>query len=214
MWDAATGKPLVEFGDDGVLGLAMAPNGKLLALATNGTLRLAEVPSGKDVTPLNLLAGTAQAVAFSPQGDHLAMVDDAAAVQVLEWATAQVQRKLQGPAQILAVAFTPDGRTIVTGHGHAGAYLKFWDRETGSERSLIQRPENVFYLAASPDGKVLATREGTNKVCIWSLAAPNKPLHEWVLPGQTYKLALAPDGRHLAVANGDGTVWLLRLPMR
>jgi hypothetical protein len=35
---------------------------------------------------------------------------------------------------------------------------------------------------------------------------------EWRLPGPVYDLAFASDGRHIATANGNGTVYILRLP--
>jgi hypothetical protein len=34
---------------------------------------------------------------------------------------------------------------------------------------------------------------------------------EWTLPGVVHDVAFAPDGRHLATANGNGSVYILRL---
>ena len=34
---------------------------------------------------------------------------------------------------------------------------------------------------------------------------------EWQFPGPVHGLAFAPDSRHLAVANGNGTIYILRL---
>ena len=34
---------------------------------------------------------------------------------------------------------------------------------------------------------------------------------EWHFPGPVHGVTFAPDSRHLAVANGNGTIYLLRL---
>ena len=46
---------------------------------------------------------------------------------------------------------------------------------------------------------------------VWDVEKRNV-LKSWELPGGVGAVAFAADGRHLATANGNGTVYILRLP--
>jgi WD40 repeat protein len=68
----------------------------------------------------------------------------------------------------------------------------------------------VVAVAFSPAGKTVASADRHGRIVLWDVAAGDK-LREWQLPGQVWDIAFAPDGRHLAAANGNGTVYILRL---
>src|SRR5947209_15567345 len=54
-----------------------------------------------------------------------------------------------------AVAFTPDGRSLVT--AEAGAGLRVWDVASGQLRRHLDVPAGTGRLALSPDGRRAAT---------------------------------------------------------
>jgi formylglycine-generating enzyme required for sulfatase activity len=68
-------------------------------------------------------------------------------------------------------------------------------------------------LAVSPDGKALVSAALDGRVMLWDPATGAK-LREWQLPGPVHAVAFANDGRHLATANGNGTVYILRIDTR
>ncbi|HYT93995.1 MAG TPA: serine/threonine-protein kinase [Gemmataceae bacterium] len=65
-------------------------------------------------------------------------------------------------------------------------------------------------LALSPDGTILATIGQSGRLVVWQ-AATEKVLLQWAHPKGVNAVAFAPDSRHLATANGDGTIYILRL---
>ena len=83
-----------------------------------------------------------------------------------------------------AMAFSPDGRTLVADGGRQA--IHFWDTATGKDR--LATPEahlgNVGALAFSPDGKTLISGSDDRTVRFWDLATgrPTRTLTDegWV----------------------------------
>src|SRR5271154_2198319 len=103
---------------------------------------------------------------------------------------------------ILAMAFSPDGRTLASG-GY-DTTIKLWDLSSGREQRILPgHPGSVFGFAFSPDGKMLAS--GGQTIRFWDVATGQE---QRSLPGVSEGLALSPDGRTLASANFDHTITL------
>jgi WD40 repeat protein len=65
-----------------------------------------------------------------------------------------------------AFAFSPDGKTLITGHDRGGAQL--WDVTTGSRvGSPLPHGGIVWGVAFSPDGTAILTGCGDGIVRIW-----------------------------------------------
>ncbi|GEM_PF-3123344 len=132
----ALAEPKMEFG-----GVAFSPDGKNLAAAvrdSDATPAVAwEVTTGKVAYRAErLTAGggrfgipptsTAEQVAYSPNGDHLAVARADGMVALTEAKSGKARRLLQaGDRAILSVGFSPDSRTVVT--GSADGSVKLWD---------------------------------------------------------------------------------------
>src|SRR5205085_7426125 len=61
-----------------------------------------------------------------------------------------------------ALAFTPDGRTLICGgdprRGRDGTSIRLWETATGKERTrLTGHRDRVWSLALSPEGRILAS---------------------------------------------------------
>jgi hypothetical protein len=115
------------------------------------------------------------------------------------------------PGIVYAVAFSPDGRLLATGHNKAPVLL--WDAATGRLVRQIEAGDGATRcLAFSPDGRWLASGGLDGKVSLWEVATGRR-IHQ--LPGHAFwvlRLAFGPDGRTLATGGYDGTslLWTLK----
>jgi hypothetical protein len=77
-----------------------------------------------------------------------------------------------GEYSLNAVAFLPDGRTVLS--GHPDGILKAWDVETGrvlrTLRSTVAGTVDIRYIAISPDGRrAVTTGLGAEGPVVWDL---------------------------------------------
>jgi WD40 repeat protein/serine/threonine protein kinase/tetratricopeptide (TPR) repeat protein len=106
---------------------------------------------------------------------------------------------------VYAVAFSRDGKTIVTATNSKTARL--WNAATGQPIGQpIEHPDEVVSVAFGPDGKTLLTssRDGTAR--LWH-AATGRPIGQPLPhPNIVMSVAYSPDGKVLLTGCMDGTV--------
>jgi WD40 repeat protein len=106
---------------------------------------------------------------------------------------------------VYCVAFSPDGKQIVSGSGHK--MIKIWDAETGKEiNTLAGHTSTVLSVAFSPDGKVIASGSHDNTIKLW-----NNQTGAWLktLAGHSSavkSVAFSPDGGWIASGSSDHTI--------
>jgi WD40 repeat protein len=108
--------------------------------------------------------------------------------------------------EVAAVAFTPDGQTLLAGADD----IKLWDPASGQERgSFTKHTQPVKGITLAADGQRVASAGG-DQVIFWRLA-DRQVIKDWRLPSPVLDLLFSPNG-YLACACDNGAVYILRLP--
>jgi WD40 repeat protein len=166
LWDLEKGGVIAELENSVSFGnLSFSPDGKLLASFSYNSFKLWDVASGRVVRQLSDNKETVHFVAFSPDGELLAAVNNVKKEIVL-WDVATGQPARTIPNVSGAVAFSPDGKAFATGDPEGN--VVFVNPATGAfvaraaaaaaPTSKDGRPTSVGHhrFTYSPDGKILA----------------------------------------------------------
>ena len=146
-------------------------------------------------------------VAFSPDGERLAVAGQDKAVHLLDVATSS-RRALRGHEdQVVSVAFSPDGARVAAGSWNGR--IRVWSLDDGAVRLLEGHDKPVRSVAFSPDGRALASGGGDGTVRLWSLEGPRPPRVLVGHEGPVSRVAFAAAGARLLSASEDQTlrVW-------
>ncbi len=217
-WGPGHPEPSLHYLSGYARALAFAPDGQTLvavrgrnanaaAVLNVGTLAEVRTLKGKDGSR-SVIKGPPGAAAFSRDGKLLATagIDDL----VILWSTETWTevRRLPETLWVTGLAFTPEGRSLVT--AGPGPFARVWDVHTGEKVAVFAGHNGaVVSVAVSPDGKRLATGSVDNTVKLWDLAGPGEVV---VLDQRTVpvsSVAFSPDGTRL-VSSGAGlgaVVW-------
>jgi WD40 repeat protein len=223
VWDVRSGKPLhrLQGHSEQVNGVAFSPDGKLLAsgagndlgTAKDTSIRLWDVESGKLVATLQGHELGVLGLAFNNDGTRLASAGDDNTVLIWDVAARKrittLSNAPNGP--IFSVAFSPDGKRVVSGNYGGGAdsgTVIMWDIETGKRLWTGEHRERVYSVAFSPDGKYVASGSRDKTAILWDAenGRPRRTFAEhtdWVRG-----VAFSPDSKRLATAGMDRTIRL------
>jgi WD40 repeat protein len=204
--------------------VAFSPDGSLaLSAGSEGTLKLWEVTSGRELRSFAGSAGLVRSVAFSPDGTLVLSGADTGTLKLWEVASGREIRSVAGHAQMFtSVAFSPDGKLALS--GGVDASLKLWELTSGRQlRSFTRHTGGVFSVAFSPDGKLALTAGGATRTAgdqalsangdtlkLWDLASGREL---WSLRADgafsgIHSVAFSPDGRLALSGSDDRTVKL------
>ena len=108
---------------------------------------------------------------------------------------------------MLSVAYTPDGRYIISGSGDKT--IRIWDTETGAAVGppLEGHTSSVWAVACSPDGRRIASGSDDGTIRIWDVGTGTvvgEPLR--VHTGPVMSVAYSPNGRHIISGSADTTI--------
>jgi RNA polymerase sigma factor (sigma-70 family) len=202
---------------------AFSPDGKTVATGTGGnmnrqfeTVKLWDVETGRLLRTLETTDRFAGEVTFAPNGKLLAAVlrqDTALAVILWDAAEGQWSQILPDSEGIDAIAFSPDGKTLL---GAARDKLRVWDVATvktiqSSDIKTGFSDERWSALAISPDGKNLAIsgkQDDKHVIALWDVQTVKRTKTLKGHEGFIDSLAFSPDGNTLASGGEDQTIYL------
>jgi WD40 repeat protein len=193
IWDLAKTDPQAQTALRGhtslVNSLALSQNGQVMASAggSDASVRIWDLPRRRELHQFfGAKGGTVGPVALSPDGKLLAFSssftdemlnrsDYSVALYDLGGAPPRPMPPLPGhAAQVLAVAFAPDGQKLATAD-EAGR-LVLWERRTWQPLQDWRLPGPVSALVFAPDGRHLAVGNGNGTIYILRLkAATSRP---------------------------------------
>jgi eukaryotic-like serine/threonine-protein kinase len=182
------------------------PSGKLLAMAcVDGSAKLWDVESRKELAQLKGHQGYCVDVAFHPEGSTLATAGADGTVRLWDVATRAPRAVLRGhTADVQRVAYSGNGKLLAS--SSSDKTIRLWDAESGNTLATIPVGCVVYGLAFSPDGTRMAAGCIDNTVRLFDVTA-RQQVGE--LRGHTdfvHAVAWSPDGTRLVSGSGDYTV--------
>jgi WD40 repeat protein len=118
VWDVSTGHEITSMDlglNDTVNSVAFSPDGRfIISGSKDGTVRIWEANEGREIAHMSY-EGMVLSVAFSPNGKYIVSGTSNGTIHVEEIKTGQeIARLVQGNSSILTVAFSLDGKQILS----------------------------------------------------------------------------------------------------
>jgi WD40 repeat protein len=232
LWDVASGRNTATLKEDGPgakelpylwATVAFSPDGK--KFATGGwynRVKLWDVATLKGQVLLDDYKQCPETwVVFSPDGKTLASGGVCRGnMKLFDVASGQARAAPKTPGTfgdynphgVLAAAFTPDGKTLVS--IAVPDELRLWDVATGKQSNLHTTEQEIGHwtnaiAAFSLDVKTVATcHYGDTSITLWDVATGKAQSTLKGQKGKVWSLTFSPDGKTLVAGAENGTITL------
>ena len=227
LWEVSNGENIYYSSiGDVIRGVAFSPDGKFIAAdGVNGRVKMIHLRTsdGEEVDSSNLVndAQNINAVAYSPDGIHVAIGDDIGVVYLWNVNSGQVKPwTYNWEDDLYAVTFSPDGKYLAT--GDSDGYARIWEVDSWWGRVKVKSIKlggNVRALSFSPNGRYLAVdqyEEDSEDESVYIYDVDQDRVVQQIDQGSTRgrgvtALAFSPNGQYLAVGNVDSEIKIYRI---
>jgi WD40 repeat protein len=153
---------------DGVRALAVLSSELVVSASQDGTLKVWDVPSGRDVLTLEGHTDWVNAVAVLP-GGRLVSASDDRTLRIWDIESGRTIKKLEGHRNaVKALAVVPDELLVSASEDHT---LRLWEVDSGKTLQVFEgHSDKVNGVVALPDGRVVtASKDLTLKM--WDITS-------------------------------------------
>ena len=218
---------VVETGhSESVTALAFSSDGKRLVSSDHTTIKVWDLPGGREVRTLAGHTAKITSLALSSDGRLLASGSNDKTIKLWDLNMGREVSTLSGhSAAINSLAFTPNGKFLAS--GGKDKLIKLWDLNDGQSRTLLPSnrkpvhieplsdllsdsmigPLGIRSLSFSADGSVLASGSADGLIELWKSDSGTK-IRTLGHSGDIRSLAFCPDGSVLASGSSDTKIKL------
>ncbi|MFC1766079.1 protein kinase [Planctomycetota bacterium] len=218
VWDVATGAQVISIeGHETVSRASFSPDGtRIVSSSRDTTVRVWDATTGTELLVLRGHKAVVFSAVYSPDGKRIVSAGAGAGrsgqftmpgmMKVWDGETGAELMTLRGHKGIItSVAFSPDGKRIVS--GGFDKTVRVWNAENGVELMTLRAHEGFVYsVAFSPDSKRIVSGSLDNLVKVWDAVTGDAVT---VLQGhRSYVLSVAfsPTRDQIISSSSDGTI--------
>lgn len=208
----------ISFGpgvSSGLVSSVLSPDDRRLACATaDGQIVVWDAQAGTLLKQWNAKQSADVLLAFAPDSKTLVSASNVVRIWDTERAVEIARLPTQANHVVLALAFSPDGKTL--GLGHHGGEINLWDVKGKKSAGAFRYAGALQAIAWSPDGKKLAAAGGA-KVLVWDVSTGDLVKSFDVKEGPVTfpilvaSLAFGPDSKTLAAGGWDSIIRIYNL---
>ncbi len=207
LWDVTTEQRIATLpgdADSRVVSAAFSPDGKVLA-SVSSRVSLWDVATEQRIATLR--GDQPLSVAFSPDGNTLAVGTWNSTIELWEVGTRQRSATLQGhTGAVTSVAFSRDGTLASASRDKT---VRLWNVRNRQQTANLQRHTDVvFSVAFSPDGTQLASGSEDGTVRLWDTATRTEIAAFVGGSLGVRSVSFSPDGALLASGDVQGGIYL------
>ncbi len=218
IWDADTGRLILEKHTGSCQSVAFSPDGKRLATSgVGGTASIWQVSDGEELLQLKgHVGGEVVYVAWSPDGRWLATSSHVRGephmLRIWDATTGKEIRRLDGHTNdVTVVRWRSDSSRLASASSDGTA--RIWDPATGEELLRFGTPSSsagspVWAVCWSPDGTKLVSVGDDEAIRVWDVDTKREIATIEPEAGSTRCLHWRPGSAQLASAHTDGSVSL------
>jgi WD40 repeat protein len=217
LWDTASGDLIRTFvpQEGGINYAAFSPDGKIIAAGlSGGKIMLFDLASGDTIRITDGHADGVYAISFSPDGNTFISGSADQTIKLWDTASGDLIKTFNARsgeanpktyrAEVNSVAFSPDGRTVIS--GLSDNTIKLWELTSGNLLKTFKGHSNsVESVTFSPDGRTFVSGSLDYRVGLWDISK-DRPIGTFKHSSIVLSVMFSPDGNTVVSAGYDKAI--------